>query len=330
MSAAFVRMWQSFCRNVRLLPARNMALRKQTSQEYQERINQVLHAIHANLSGDLGVKVLARIACYSPFHFQRIFRQVTGESVHDYISRSRLEWAANLLIFNPEASIMAVAAECGFHSNASFSHAFKARFECAPMIWRQEGYEQRIEGLKTLWAESGDNPYPLYYKKTLAGDEDTPLPDIHMERLEDIRVAYLRHRGYDRNIGAVWDRLLTWAADQGVDAGAEQMIGLYHSNPDLIPYDQCRYVACLTLPETIYRTRGVGVMSIPGGLYATCDAEGAFGELLYLMHNLYHKWLPESDYEARNIPPHALYLENHFINRSGRYRVHFRIPVKLK
>lgn len=307
-----------------------MALRKQTNQEHQERINQVLHAIHANLSGDLGVNRLARVACYSPFHFQRIFRQLTGESVHDYIRRSRLEWAANLLIFNPDASVMAVATECGFHSNASFSHAFKDQFESTPMAWRQGGYEQRSQGLKSLWAESDDSPYPLYYKKTLAEDADKPLPDIHIERLEERRVAYLRHRGYDRNIGQVWNRLLVWASDQGVDVDAEQMLGLYHSNPDLIPYHQCRYVACLTIPETVYSTRGVGVMSIPGGLYATCDAEGAFGELLYLMHNLYHKWLPLSDYEARNIPPHALYLKNHFINQSGRFQVHFRIPVNLK
>lgn len=64
------------------------------------------------------------------------------------------------------------------------------------------------------------------------------------------------------------------------------MLGLHHSNPDLEPFDQCRYVACLTVADTVYRNRGIGVMNIPGEFYACCRAEGVFGDLLYLMRDI--------------------------------------------
>ncbi|MCW8890276.1 MAG: helix-turn-helix domain-containing protein [Sedimenticola sp.] len=307
-----------------------MGLRRNTAYEHQERINEALYLIHADLSGELDISSLAERACYSPYHFQRIFKQITGESVHDYVRRSRLEWAANLLIYNPDTAIVEIATECGFYSNASFNHAFKAFFDCSPSVWRREGYENRSRTLKALWSASDANPHRKYYADTLQACDQPDLPPVTIRHLASQPVAYIRHVGYDQGIGAVWARLLDWATNHNVDPEQQQMIALHHSNPDLIPFDRCRYVACLTLPSKIYPSDGVGVMEIPGGLHACCEAEGGFGDLLYLMRNLYMYWLPASDYRARSIPPHACYQENHFINRSRRFRLEFCIPVSCK
>lgn len=304
-----------------------MSLRRNTANEHQSRINEALYCIHANLSDPLEIAGLAKTACYSPYHFQRIFKQVTGESVHDYIRRSRLEWAANLLIYNPHMAIVEIAAECGFHSNAAFNHAFKSCFGCSPTLWRREGYEQRSRRLKTAWSESMQNPLRRYHRDTLGNGDQPVQRQVEIRRLPSQPVACIRHVGYDQGIREVWERLLDWGSVHGLDVNAQQMIALHHSNPDLIPFDQCRYVACLTLPERVYPSEGVGVMEIPGGLHACCQAEGSFGDLLYLMRDLYMHWLPASDYRARSIPPHALYSDNHFINQSGRFKLEFRIPV---
>ena len=307
-----------------------MTYRRSTSYEHQTRINEALYRIHANLSETLDINGLAKSACYSPYHFQRIFKQITGESVHDYIRHCRLEWAANLLIYNPDEAIVDIATECGFHSNASFSHAFKSRFNCSPSIWRKEGYERKSRSLKAVWSESAINPHRKYYQDTLKPDSQYAPRHVQVKRLLNQPVAYIRHLGYDQGIGEVWERLLDWGMTHGIDVGKQQMIGLHHSNPDLIPFEQCRYVACLTLPEKIYPSDGVGVMEIPGGLHACCEAEGAFGDLLYLMRDLYLHWLPASNYQARSIPPHASYSDNHFINQSGHFKLEFRIPIERK
>lgn len=304
-----------------------MSPRQNIAYEHQSRINEALYRIHANLSEPLTVAELARSACYSPYHFQRIFKQITGESVHDYIRRCRLEWAANLLIYNPKMTIVEIGAECGFHSNAAFNHAFKSWFNCSPTQWRREGYENRSRTLKAVWSASAQNPHRRYYRDTLDSHVQTIQRQVEIKRLPAQPVACIRHVGYDQSISEVWERLLDWGSAHGIDVHTQQMIALHHSNPDLIPIEQCRYVACLSLPERVYPGDGVGVMEIPGGLHACCRAEGGFGDLLYLMRDLYMYWLPASDYRARSIPPHAVYSENHFINQSGLFKLEFRIPV---
>ena len=304
--------------------------RRFTRQSHQERINDVLHYIHAHLSDVLDIATLSELSCYSSYHFQRTFKQLTGESVHDYIRRARLEWAANLLIFNPESTVMEVAGECGFQSNASFTHAFKRHFGVTPTAWRVGGYQQTSSALKQQWLANESNPNRRFYQRTSASEKAETIPSVKVKKLSPIRVAYIRHIGYDHRIKTVWQRLLDWGEEQGLTVSDCQMIGLYHSNPDIIPYDQCRYVACIAVPDDIHARSGVDVMEIPGGQYACVQGTGEYGDLIYLLHQIYHHWLPASEFETINIPAHVVYKDNHFLNIDGRFDAELRIPVRYK
>ena len=50
--------------------------------------------IQENIDKPLSLEALADVACFSPFHFHRIFAAYVGETLNDYIRRTRLEWAA--------------------------------------------------------------------------------------------------------------------------------------------------------------------------------------------------------------------------------------------
>ena len=63
----------------------------------KHRINEALYAIHKDIAKAWAASELAGIAAYSVFHFQRLFKQVTGENLNDYVRRVRLEAAANTL-----------------------------------------------------------------------------------------------------------------------------------------------------------------------------------------------------------------------------------------
>ena len=73
-----------------------------TNTDHVFRINEVLSFIHRDITADLQAKKLAEIAAYSEQHFHRLFKQVVGEPVHQYVRRTRLETAANQLIFSPQ------------------------------------------------------------------------------------------------------------------------------------------------------------------------------------------------------------------------------------
>lgn len=79
--------------------AKNVTIRDAASRaEYAARINRVVDHLERHLDQPLKLEELARIACFSPFHFHRLFRALTGESLYQFILRLRLEKAAAQLV----------------------------------------------------------------------------------------------------------------------------------------------------------------------------------------------------------------------------------------
>ena len=61
----------------------------------------------------MSLGALARVAAFSPFHFHRVFRAVTGETLFGFIQRVRLERSAGALLAVPDRSVLEVALEHG-------------------------------------------------------------------------------------------------------------------------------------------------------------------------------------------------------------------------
>jgi AraC family transcriptional regulator len=62
-----------------------------------ERLQRVRDYIEAHLDNDLSLSVLADIACLSPYHFSRSFKQATGVGPQRYVIHRRIERAKRLL-----------------------------------------------------------------------------------------------------------------------------------------------------------------------------------------------------------------------------------------
>jgi AraC family transcriptional regulator len=91
------------------------------SSDHLNRINRAVNYIHENPSQDLSLERLARIANYSPFHFEKLFAAIIGETPKQYILRIRLETAAHALVMFVHRSITDIALDSGFSSSATFS-----------------------------------------------------------------------------------------------------------------------------------------------------------------------------------------------------------------
>src|SRR5262245_16154905 len=78
-------------------------------RQYEARLLRVLAYIHDNLDGDLSLDRLADVACMSRFHWHRVFRAMTGETLADAVRRIRLSRAANALV-SEERPIEEIAA----------------------------------------------------------------------------------------------------------------------------------------------------------------------------------------------------------------------------
>jgi len=88
------------------------------------------------------IERLAAEAAMSPRNLTRLFRQATGITIKDYVTRLRLEVAASLLR-SPDYTLERVAAECGFKDSRQLRRIWSRRFGVNPSSWRARD-ERRI------------------------------------------------------------------------------------------------------------------------------------------------------------------------------------------
>jgi len=288
----------------------SLSLDHQTS-----RINDVLYFIHSDISAELPAKQLAEIAAYSEQHFHRVFKNVVGESVHQYIRRNRLEFAANQLMFDTSSSVVTVATKSGFASVSSFSRAFKATFAMSPGEWRSKDLATSTPPYLR------DPEIAAAYSRI----QNRILPRVQIIELPERHVAYVRHQGYGRSIRFAWQTLVAWAKVEG--RSYQQQFGLHHSNPAFVGLEQCRYVACLAIDKPLLRRGMVNSMVIPGGLHAVFKLTGKYGELLPYLSKIIEQWLPSSGFKMQSTPAYVHYQKNHFLDDDEQFELQFCLPV---
>ena len=125
--------------------------------EYVARINRVMDYIESHLAEELSLDVLAKIACFSSFHFHRIFAAMTGETLNHFVRRLRIEKAASQLLANPGKSVTEVALDCGFSGSSVFARVFKESFGMSALEWQRASPEERranprASSAKLRWA----------------------------------------------------------------------------------------------------------------------------------------------------------------------------------
>jgi len=110
--------------------------------DYVVCIQRTLDYIEENLQKQITLEKLAEIACFSPFHYHRVFQTMVGESVMDYVRKRRLTYAAERLFYTNE-KVINIAIDVGFHYQESFNRAFKKFYGVSPKQYRNA---KRVSG----------------------------------------------------------------------------------------------------------------------------------------------------------------------------------------
>jgi AraC-like DNA-binding protein len=96
----------------------------------------MLHAIATRHHERLSLDDIAAAAGSSPFHASRVFRAVTGETVHRHLVRVRLRVALYALARDEGRDLGELAFAAGFSSHSHFSSAFRVEFGVSPSAVR--------------------------------------------------------------------------------------------------------------------------------------------------------------------------------------------------
>jgi len=79
---------------------------------------------------------LAEIAHMSSRNLSRLFRKATGITIKEFITKVRIELAKKLLQ-NPDLTIEAIAAQCGFQDARQLRRLWRQQFDSSPVQWRR-------------------------------------------------------------------------------------------------------------------------------------------------------------------------------------------------
>ncbi len=245
-------------------------MRASTHASYRARIDRARAWLEEHLVEDVRPADLAKIAHFSPHHFHRVFRGVTGESVMECVRRLRLEKAARAL-HHSEATVLAIALESGFASHEGFTRAFRAHFGCSPTVFRARP------------------PARIAQSRALPRLEPA---DVEIRTVGPMSMICMGHQGSFAEAATVWEAFLGRIVKEGLFDGSQQLMGRYPDDPEVTPPDRMRFdvgmrsATASALPPPLFRR------SIPAGRWAVTVHEGPYDSLSQTYLRLVGGWFP--------------------------------------
>ena len=129
---AMVRLLEIFAQHLSLIANQCLV---QTDAEESPLIIRAKKIIRQGGEKSLSLPQMAKILNVSTFYFCKKFKKATGLTFTDYLSRTRIERAKNLLL-NPNVRISEVGYEAGFTSITHFNRVFKRITGHSPSAYR--------------------------------------------------------------------------------------------------------------------------------------------------------------------------------------------------
>ncbi|MGN7763743.1 AraC family transcriptional regulator [Paenibacillus sp. 22594] len=264
---------------------------------YYHRIQLSLDYIEDHLQDELRIAEIAGKACFSPFHFQRMFLAVSGFTVHEYIRKRRLTEAAKLLRHTSE-SVLQISLACQYQSQEAFTRAFQSYAGVTPGKYRRS---------LDMTTESQHKINFLELQKNTEGDVermDKPTM-IQLEHTPIIGYKYktsLNGDGHYADIPGFYDdfgrngRFLP--IPDKVSPGMSYGISCdYQDNGDFSFIVGEAVTESAELPDGNYAQ-----LVLPAGKYAMFKAYGPASLTATTRNYIYGTWLQNSGYERREGP----------------------------
>ncbi len=143
--------------------------------EWVDELNRTIRYMEEHLTEEIRCGELAKIACCSAYHYQRMFAYLAGLPLSEYIRRRRMSLAAVDLLAGEK--VVDVALKYGYQSPTAFNRAFQAFHGIAPSAARDAGAPVKSFS-------------PLHFTITVKGAEEM---EYRVEKREAFRIVGVSH-----------------------------------------------------------------------------------------------------------------------------------------
>ncbi len=263
--------------------------------EWIEGLNKAISYIEEHLTEKISYDELARIACCSAYHFQRMFAYMAGVPLSEYIRRRRMSLAAADLQ-SGEEKIIDIGMKYGYTSPTAFNRAF-----------------QSVHGIAPSMAKNGGTPMkaspPISFKIPVNGVEELNYRIEEKAAFRIVGVSHPLEKEIEKNFKTV-PQMWQNAAMNGT---IEKLAPLINDQPmGVLGVSVCndkedwRYFIAVSSSADADNTLDEYI--IPACTWAVFSGTGTGMSIQELEQRIVTEWLPTSGFEYDNAPDIEVYL----------------------
>lgn len=283
--------------------------------DWLDSMNHAVSFIEDNLYQDISYEEIAKIACCSSYHFQRMFSYISGIPLSEYIRRRRLTLAA-FELQNTNEKIIDIAYKFNYDSPEAFSRAFKKLHGVNPMAARKQGMTLKAyPGISFQINIKGDIEMKYRIESKDAFRMFGVVGHIHADTQEEafVEVPKFCIRCDEDQTVTKMNQLLSHSPNSMLHAA------LYHHKENSFDYMICHYVT-----EDISIPKEYDILTVPVLTWAIFPAENM--NMHDVWRRIYSEWFPTSDFEQVEGPSFEMYYGESDKTPTGEVW----IPVKKK
>lgn len=264
--------------------------------EWIERLNKAINYIEEHITEEIDYEQVAKVACCSAYHFQRMFAYMANVPLSEYIRRRRMSLAA-VDLQAADDKVIDIALKYGYSSPTAFNRAFQSVHGIAPSLVKKGGISIKSYP-------------PLSFKITVIGVEEMNYRIEEKNEFRIIGVSQPLEKDIEKNFAVVPQMWQKAAMDgtipmltQLMDSQPMGILGVSACN-DL---EQWRYFLAVSSTKPVHDNLEEYI--VPAFTWAIFSGSGVCPQAIQaLEQRIVTEWLPTSGYEYANGPDIEVYL----------------------
>ncbi|MEO8899899.1 MAG: helix-turn-helix domain-containing protein [Polyangiaceae bacterium] len=287
--------------------------------EYLEQIQRGVDFIETRLDEDIQLPRVARVAGISQWHFQRIFKALTGETLKTYVRSRRLANSLDRLL-TTQLRVLDIALMAGFESQESFARAFKKAFGLTPQEYRRLGDKSLF-----LRKVQFDADYLRHINQNVS-----LTPELYVQprmTLVGMRTLFFSVDSEKNNIAEqllpLWQEFVPRLGEI-----AHRAMGVCYGvvRQEQADSERLEYHAAIEVTEASSPPAGMVALEIPEARYAKFAHRGPAREVDHTVNYIYSTWLAQSGLRHSYGPDLEFYGPTYHATDANSV-LHYAIPI---
>ena len=273
-----------------------------------ETVSHAIDYILQHIGEELSVEDVAAHCHFSKYHFSRMFKEQTGESVYAFIKRLKLEQSAFRLKVERGRSVTDIGYAFGY-SPSNYSWLFRQQYQTNPVNFRRNCYETTIR-------------HPFFHN-TASQMESFAECDKKMtvQMLPDYDVIYERRIGSYRYLSGQWHDFMEQYREYITDDTL--FFERTFDDPAITDKDGCLYDICMSIAGDVPFEN---TCTIAGGKCAVYAYKGLGKHIYAAYQTIFTVWLPQAGYVLDDRSGFDIYRM--VDEKSGYMELDICLPVK--